>query len=57
MPLEFIDLNSPPVVAVNCDNQKAMGKEKWHKTKSEKFTKNDSIEFRKKKEDKMEIKF
>ena len=26
MPLEFIDLNSPPVVAVNCDNQKAMGK-------------------------------
>ena len=57
MPLEFIDLNSPPVVAVNCDNQKAMGKEKWHKTKSEKFTKNDSIEFRKKKEDKREIKF
>ena len=57
MPLEFIDLNSPPVVAVNCDNQKAMGKEKWHKTKSEKFTKNDSIEFRKKKDDKMEIKF
>ena len=57
MPLEFIDLNSPPVVAVNCDNQKAMGKEKQHKTKSEKFTKNDSIEFRKKKDDKMEIKF
>ena len=57
MPLEFIDLNSPPVVAVNCDNQKAMGKEKWHKTKSEKFTKNDSIEFRKKKDDKMENKF
>ena len=57
MPLEFIDLNSPPVVAVNCDNQKAMGKEKWHITKSEKFTKNDSIEFRKKKDDKMEIKF
>ena len=26
MPLEFIDLNSPPVVAVNCDNRKAMGK-------------------------------
>ena len=57
MPLEFIYLNSPSVVAVNCDNQKAMGKEKWHKTKSEKFTKNDSIEFRKKKDDKMEIKF
>ena len=28
MPLEFIDLNSPPVFAVNCDNQKVMGKEK-----------------------------
>ena len=26
MPLEFIDLDSPPVVAVNCDNQKAIGK-------------------------------
>ena len=47
MPLEFIYLNSPPVVAVNCDNQKAMGKEKWHKVKFEKSTKNDSIEFRK----------
>ena len=56
MPLEFIYLNSPPVVAVNCDNRKAMGKEKWHKVKFEKSTKNDSIEFRKKK-DKMEIKF
>ena len=48
MPLEFIYLNSPPVVAVNCDNRKAMGKEKWHKVKFEKFTKNDSIEFTKK---------
>ena len=48
MPLEFIYLNSVPVVAVNCDNRKAMGKEKWHKTKFEKSTKNDSIEFRKK---------
>ena len=48
MALEFIYLNSPPVVAVNCDNQKAMGKEKWHKTKFEKSTKNNSIEFRKK---------
>ena len=56
MPLKFIYLNSPPVVAVNCDNRKAMGKEKWHKVKFEKSTKNDSIEFRKKK-DKMEIKF
>ena len=49
MPLEFNYLNSAPVVAVNCDNRKAMGKEKWHKTKFEKSTKNDSIEFRKKK--------
>ena len=72
MPLEFIYLNSPPVVAVNCDNRKAMGKEKWHKVKFEKSTKNDSIEFRKQKKnkqknnnkqtnkqkkDKMEIKF
>ena len=39
MPLEFIYLNSPPVVAVNCDNRKAMGKEKWHKVKFEKSTK------------------
>ena len=46
MPLEFIYLNSPPVVAVNCDNRKVMGKEKWHKIKFEKSTKNDSIEFR-----------
>ena len=50
MPLEFIYLNSPPVVAVNCDNRKAMGKEKWHKVKFEKSTKNDSIEFRKQKQ-------
>ena len=52
MPLEFIYLNSLPVVAVNCDNRKAMGKEKWHKVKFEKFTKNDSIEFTKKKKNK-----
>ena len=49
MPLEFIFLNSPPVVAVHCDNRRATGKEKWHKVKFEKSTKNDSIEFRKKK--------
>ena len=49
MPLEFIYLNSPPIVAVNCDNRKAIGKEKWHKVKFEKSTKNDSIEFRKQK--------
>ena len=47
MPLEFIYLNSPPVVAVNSENRKAMGK-KWHKAKFEKSTKSDSIEFRKK---------
>ena len=39
MLLEFIYLNSPPVVAVNCDNRKTMGKEKWRKTKFEKSTK------------------
>ena len=50
MPLQFIYLNSPPVVTVNCDNRKAMGKEKWHKVKFEKSTKNDSIEFRKQKQ-------
>ena len=48
MLLKFIYLNFPPVVAVNCDNRKAMGKEKWHKAKFEKSTKNDSIEFREK---------
>ena len=68
MPLEFVYLNSPLVVAVNCDNRKAVGKEEWRQVKFEKSTKNDSIEFReqKKKEkkktnqqtkDKMEIKF
>ena len=57
MSLRFIDLNSPPVVAVNCDNRKAMGKGKWHLTKFEKSTKNDNIEFRRKKNDKMESKF
>ena len=54
MPLEFIDLNSPPVAAVNCDNRKVMGKEKWHRTRFEKSTtttttKYNNIEFRKKK--------
>ena len=39
MLLQFLYLNSPPVVAVNCDNQKAMGKEKWHKVNFEKSTK------------------
>ena len=50
MPLKFIYLNSPTVVAVNCENRKAMRKEKWHKVKFEKSTKNDSIEFRKQKQ-------
>ena len=36
MLLEFIYLNSPRVVAVNCDYQKAMWKKKWHKAKFEK---------------------
>ena len=49
MPLKFIYLNSSPIVAVNCDNGKAMGKENWHKVKFEKSTKNDSIEFREQK--------
>ena len=49
MPLEFIYLNSPPVVEVNRDKQKAMGKEEWHKVKLEKSIKNDSIEVRKNK--------
>ena len=57
MLLEFIYLNSHLVVAVNCDSRKAMGTEKWHKTKLKNSTENDSIEFRKKKEYKMEIKF
>ena len=48
MPPEFIYLSSPPAVAVNCDNRKALGKEKRHKANFEKSTKNDSIEFRKK---------
>ena len=47
MPLQFLYLNSPPVVAVNCDNRKAIGKEKWHKVNFEKSTKKNSIEFRK----------
>ena len=42
MPLEFIDLNSPPVVAVKCDDRKAMRKEKWQRTKIDKSTNNDN---------------
>ena len=65
MLLQFLYLNSPPVVAVNCDNQKAMGKEKWHKVNFEKSTKKiaQSLENKtkqkttNKEKDKMEIKF
>ena len=46
MPLEFINLNYPPAVAVNCENLKAMGKEKWYRARVEKLRKNDNIEFR-----------
>ena len=49
MLLEFADLDSPNVVAVNCDNRKAMGKEKWRRTRFDKSTKNDNIECGKKK--------
>ena len=49
MPLEIINLKSPLIVSVNCDNRKAMGKEKWHRMRFEKSTKNDDIDFRKKK--------
>ena len=56
MPLEFIYLNSPPVVAVNCDDRKAMGKEKWHKIKFKKSTKNDGIGFREQKKQKTKTK-
>ena len=48
MPLEFIDLNSPPDVTINCDKKKATGKEKLHRKRLEKSTKNDHVEFRKK---------
>ena len=34
----------PPIVAVNCDIGKAMGKEKWCRTRFDKSTKNDNIE-------------
>ena len=49
IPFEFIDSNSSPAVAVNCDNRKAIGKEKCHRTRFEKSTKNDNLKFSKKK--------
>ena len=42
MPLEFINLSFPPVVAVNCDNRKAMGK-KWHRMSLKRSTENNDI--------------
>ena len=49
MLLKFIDLNSPPGFAVNCDNQKAMEKEKYLRKGFEESTKNGDIELKKKK--------
>ena len=49
MPLELIDLNSPPDVPVNRHNRKAIGNEKWHRTTFEKSIKNDDIECKEKK--------
>ena len=50
MPLEFIDLDSPPVVAVTCDNRKVMGKEKIAQKEGLKNQqKIDNMQFRKKK--------
>ena len=57
MPLKFIDLNSTPAVAVNCDNGKAMGKEKWRWKRFDKSTKNDNIECRKKNEINKELEY
>ena len=60
MRLELIYLNSAPVVAVNCDNRKAMGKKKWHKAKFKKWqhrVKGKKQQTKKKNHDKMEIKF
>ena len=44
MPLKFINLNSPPVVAVNSGNGRALGKEKWHRKSLERSTKNNNME-------------
>ena len=46
--IELVNLNFLSVVAVTCDNSEAMGKEKCHKTKLPKSTKNNNIKFRKK---------
>ena len=34
MPLEFINVNSPPVVAINCDNGKSYGERKMAQDES-----------------------
>ena len=47
MPLEFIDLNSPPVVAVNCDNGKFFGKNDTERG-LKKTAKNNNVELGKK---------
>ena len=47
MPLEFIDLNSPPVVAVNCDNGTFFGKNDTERG-LKKTAKNNNIELGKK---------
>ena len=47
MPLEFIDLNSPPAVAVNCDNGKYFGKNDTERG-LKKTAKNNNIELGKK---------
>ena len=57
MPLEFTELNSSPVVTVNCDNRKAMGKEQWNRSRLEKSTKNDNIGVQEENKNEMEIKF
>ena len=53
MLLEFIDLNTPPVAAVNCDNRKAMGK----KMAENVVYKNGSLEASKYKSKRLENKF
>ena len=42
------NLNPSPFVAVNCDNGKAMRKEKFHRTRLERLAKNSNIELRQK---------
>ena len=47
MPLKLNELNSPPIVAVNCDNQNVMRKEKNGTQRGlENQKQNDNIEFR-----------